>query len=193
MTWINDWERYANAYPQTEEGIAEEPSQGQRAETIVRRCVGDVADVGGGDGLIAAMIQDAGHEVTVYDISRIRVDRAKARGLKAHIEDARHLPLADQSIDTVVLGEILEHVDNPGEVFAEACRVARERVVISLPLNGWADRTHQWRISLDKCDGETGDPTKSEQIVLTFQRGICWPIGYEAHDQDWHRQFVEGR
>jgi ubiquinone/menaquinone biosynthesis C-methylase UbiE len=102
------------------------------------------------------------------------------------------LPLEDQSVDTVVLAEILEHVDNPGEILAEACRVAGERVVVSLPLNGWSDRTHQWRISLDYCRGETGDPTKSEQIVLTFQRGTCWPLGYEAFDEDWHRQFVEG-
>jgi hypothetical protein len=50
------------------------------------------------------------------------------------IADARHLPFADNSWDTVILGDILEHCDDQvaAEIFTEARRVGR-RIVITWP------------------------------------------------------------
>lgn len=47
--------------------------------------------------------------------------------------DEELLPLADRSFDTVVCCDVLEHLSRCHEVFDELCRVARDRVVISLP------------------------------------------------------------
>ncbi len=51
------------------------------------------------------------------------------------VADARALPFPDNSFDTVVLGEVLEHLDKDGarQAVAEARRVARERVVATIP------------------------------------------------------------
>lgn len=47
--------------------------------------------------------------------------------------DAANLPFTDGSYDTVVLGEILEHVARPARVLSEAVRVARQKVLVTVP------------------------------------------------------------
>jgi ubiquinone/menaquinone biosynthesis C-methylase UbiE len=165
-----------------------EPVQQARVEVVASRCRGTVLDVGGGDGYPTGHYPDA-HMV---DISPTRVQRAREAGVNADVGDAEALGFPDGAFDTVVLGEILEHLANPGRALAEAFRVSRGRVIVTLPLYGWADPTHQWRISLDTCIDETQravDPTKGAQIVLTFQRGRCWPPDYHETDPSWGDQF----
>lgn len=186
------WDAYARVNPLGEDSYRAEPVQQARVETIARRAVGRTLDVGGGEGYGTAMVPDA----TCVDISPLRATRARDRGVEAEVADACALPHPDGSVDTVILGEILEHLDNPGAALTEACRVAKERVIVSLPLNGWVDPTHQWRISLDHLVDEhqrADDATRGEQIVLTFQRGVCWPDTYYETNPAWHAQFVEGR
>lgn len=189
------WEAYARANVLNEAAYDSEPVQRVRAHTITRRVVGTVLDVGGGDGVIANMIRKAGHWVKVLDISPTRVLRCWAEyQLPAESADATDLPYPDLSWDTVVLGEIVEHLENPGRALAEAFRVARNRVVVSLPLNGWADPTHEWRIRMDLCVDENQrreDPTKGAQVVLTFERGACWPADYYLTDPTWGSLFED--
>ncbi|GAI93516.1 unnamed protein product [marine sediment metagenome] len=47
--------------------------------------------------------------------------------------DAHHLPFNDNSFDSVVLGELLEHVTNPLQVLKEATRVSRKKVIFTVP------------------------------------------------------------
>jgi ubiquinone/menaquinone biosynthesis C-methylase UbiE len=187
------WDQYANAQPISMASLAHEPVQLMRLRRIARRCVGTVLDVGAADGYGAWLISVNGHDVTVVDISATRVERAEEEfGLSGHVADACALPFDDGSFDTVILGEILEHLENPGLAIGEAVRVARERVIISLPLRGWEDPTHQWRVSLDTVfdpQQRVDEPTKGEQIVLTLQRGECWPEGYWRDDEKWSEQF----
>lgn len=51
--------------------------------------------------------------------------------------DANDLPFKDQEFDTAVLGEILEHMDDPVHTLVEAQRVAK-MVIFSVP------NEHQW-------------------------------------------------
>lgn len=183
------WNAYARVNPLGDDAYAAEPVQDRRASTVADRVVGTVLDVGGGDGYVARRIRERGHWVKVIDISTIRVLRCWSdHRIPAESGDATDLKYPDGSYDTVVLGEVLEHLDNPGKALAEACRVARKRVVVSLPLNGWADPTHEWRIRLDTVSDpaqHAEDPTKGEQIVLTFDRGTCWPPDYFTTDPSW--------
>lgn len=55
--------------------------------------------------------------------------------------DAQHLPFEDKEYDFAVLGEILEHVDDPKQVLMEAQRVAR-CLVFSVP------NEYEWHPSL---------------------------------------------
>ena len=188
-----DWDGYAAAVPHSDAFFDAEPVQLARAEAIARRATGTVLDVGSAEGHVAEMMDGP---VTLVDISPVRVQKARTAGRNAQVGDATSLDFEDDSFDTVVLGEILEHLDDPGQALAEAFRVAKDRVVISLPLNGWEDISHQWRISFDECldlDQMGREPTKGHQIVLTFQRGACWPPRYWKDDESWKQQFEEGR
>jgi ubiquinone/menaquinone biosynthesis C-methylase UbiE len=181
------WDAYARRCPHDDQHAMRGPMQRDRVRTIVNRCVGTVLDVGGGDGYVAAKVRERGYFVKVLDISPIRVLRCwNEYRIPAESGDACDIKYPDASWDTVILGETLEHLENPGVALAEACRVARKRVVVSLPLNGWCDPTHEWRIRLDTVtDPDEPDPTKREQIVLTLERGKCWPEDYWQRDPAW--------
>ena len=47
--------------------------------------------------------------------------------------EAEHLPFKDKSFDIVSQGELLEHVPDPQRVLKEAVRVARKKVIITVP------------------------------------------------------------
>jgi len=53
--------------------------------------------------------------------------------IRAFAED---IPVEDNSFDTVVLGDILEHVKDPNIVLQEAKRITKDRIVITVP-NEW--------------------------------------------------------
>lgn len=189
---MRDWDAYARVNPLDSAAYQVEPVQHARAQVIADRVSGTVLDVGAGDGYVADLIRENGHWVKTVDISPIRVDRCRGQHLPAVRADACDLPFEDGAYETVVLGELLEHLDNPGDALSEACRVARKRVVVSLPLNGWADPTHEWRVRLDLVRDDAQhlkDPTKGEQIVLTFERGVCWPKDYFRSDPSWAELF----
>jgi len=48
--------------------------------------------------------------------------------------DAHNLPFQDNKFDTIVLGDILEHVNNPYMVLKECTRVSKHKIIITLPL-----------------------------------------------------------
>lgn len=56
--------------------------------------------------------------------------------------EAEPLPFADGSFDCVLCLDVLEHLDNPHQVFDELCRVSRRYVVVSLP-NTWVSLYRQ--------------------------------------------------
>jgi SAM-dependent methyltransferase len=191
-----DWDTYAQTHRHNDESYLGEPVQRVRAETIVRRVYGKVLDVGGGDGYIAGLMRDAGCDVTVLDISTRRLRRARHAGFDTDEGDAERLPYPDDAFDCVVLGEVLEHLDRPGVALAEAFRVSRDRVVASFPLFGWEDPTHRWRIAVDMVTDDeqiAREPTKGRQVVMTWEPGPCWPVGYAFTDDRWARMFLEGR
>lgn len=59
---------------------------------------------------------------------------------------AENIPLPDKYVDTVVLGDILEHVKDPNIVLQEAKRLTRDRIIITVP-NEWKWKKNDPRIS----------------------------------------------
>lgn len=90
-----------------------------------------VLDVGAGDGLITSMLGAKG-----IDNEPSAVECAKEKGVDVELGDAYNLPFKDNSFDAVFLGDVIEHVDNPEKVIAEAYRVARKKVLITTPPRG---------------------------------------------------------
>lgn len=189
------WDEYAEVQPIGELSYRAEPTQWARVLKVLDRCVGSVLDVGAGDGWVAAELVERGHDVLALEASQTRVDRMVALGVTARLADSLG-GIQDGSWDTVLLGEVLEHLEDPGVLLADAFRIARERVVISVPLLGWCDPTHLWRVSLDHFSTpnprDDGRPGSSEQIIVTLQRGDCWPLSYWKSDVKWSAQFEQG-
>ncbi len=70
-----------------------------------------VLDVGGGPGRYALELQEAGYVVDLIDALESHVAQARAAGVKtASVGDARHLELADASVDVVLLLGPLYHL-----------------------------------------------------------------------------------
>lgn len=95
---------------------------------------GTVLDIGCGDGLLLSYLGKKHIVATGIDISPEAVVRCRAAGLTAleHSLDTK-LPFADESFDTVVLLDVLEHLYDPLAVLVEARRVARNRIIVSVP------------------------------------------------------------
>ena len=54
-------------------------------------------------------------------------------GVRADRYDGERLPLADGAVDTVIMVEVLEHLDAPGDLLDEAARVAGRNVLVTTP------------------------------------------------------------
>jgi SAM-dependent methyltransferase len=89
--------------------------------------VGVAVDVACGTGRHAAYLARLGHAVSGFDTSpeMLAVARRKVPEVSFTEADARSMPLADSSVDTVVCALALAHVEDLGPVFAEFARVLR--------------------------------------------------------------------
>ncbi|WLP90093.1 class I SAM-dependent methyltransferase [Gordonia sp. NB41Y] len=95
---------------------------------ILDRCAGrQLLEAGSGEGYGAAMLADAGAQVTCVDYDESAVAHTRRRYPQVTIQQGNlvDLPLADASVDTVVNFQVIEHLwDQPGFI-AECARVLR--------------------------------------------------------------------
>lgn len=98
-------------------------------------------DVGSGRGAFLWPLLDTFPELTVHCID-VREDRVLdinavhtggIERVSASVEDATQMSFADNSFDGVTMLEVLEHMPEPGRAIAEAVRVARTFVAVSVP------------------------------------------------------------
>jgi SAM-dependent methyltransferase len=96
-------------------------------------------DVGCGDGAVLAELSRRGfaREYAGFDLSEPAVEALRARRLpdlrRAEVFDGSRLPVEDAEFDLALLSHVLEHVEDPGALLAEAARAATS-VVIEVPL-----------------------------------------------------------
>jgi glycosyltransferase involved in cell wall biosynthesis len=93
----------------------------KRFELIAKQLFGLVLDIGSGPNALTNFYPN----VITVDYS----SSAKPNVLAS----ATELPFADKSCDCVVLAELLEHLENPFPVLQEARRVARKKIVVTVP------------------------------------------------------------
>lgn len=86
------------------------------------RPVERVLDVGGGTGRVARSLRE---EVIVVDASRGMLRRAREHALPAVRAAAERLPVADRSVDAVLIVDALHHFEDQRAALAEAARVLR--------------------------------------------------------------------
>jgi len=96
----------------------------------------DTLDMGSGEGeLSAALARD--HRVEGFDHSISAVRQARKLVPQAHfiVADAHDPPYDDEQFDSVVLGNLFEHVESPCQLLRAARRLLRPggRLVMSTP------------------------------------------------------------
>ena len=82
-------------------------------------------DLACGGGLLAPHLAGKGHRHVGLDLSPTALPLARRHGVVPVRGDVLRLPFADEVADVVVAGEVLEHVAEPLQLLAEACRVLR--------------------------------------------------------------------
>lgn len=93
-----------------------------RYTRVAQYCMGDVLDVGCGRQILRSCLAPG----TTY----LGIDLEEPRALRA---SALALPVLPRSFDTVVLCEVLEHLEAPGKALREAAAASRQRIVITVP------------------------------------------------------------
>ncbi len=111
--------------------------------------LGDVLDVGSGDGAAAGYLAPYCRSLTCIDTSERMIAAAKQRlrrhaNVKARVADAHELPFPASSFDSVVVFHTLAYAERPQRVLEECARVLRPSgrlVVLSLDQHEQRDIT----------------------------------------------------
>lgn len=135
----------------------------ERYAFVAGHIVGSVLDLGCGLGHIADMISDAdylGVDFSEFCIEYARgnIKNPNARFVQADLCTLRYLSsIVGEQFDTVLLLEVLEHLDKPKAAADLALRLARRRVVVTVPRD-MPGRAHVWptwgRADLEELLGE---------------------------------------
>ena len=92
-----------------------------------------ILDLGCATGDYSNNLKSIGYECTGVDINPKYVEKTRGKGIDAYVMKGDDLNFSDNSFDTVLLFEVLEHVDNPHNVLKEAKRVAKKNILITVP------------------------------------------------------------
>ena len=133
-----------------------------------------VLECGCNEGFVSRAMEEDGAEsvlATDYDIEYV-MKANRIFGVKTQRCNVLELPFADKEFDVVVAGELLEHVVNPILALKELFRVARERIVISIPVGEYwlGELTHQWELSGFFINHDNLQVYRADKDVLI----LCW-------------------
>ncbi|MDP9001941.1 MAG: metalloregulator ArsR/SmtB family transcription factor [Myxococcota bacterium] len=145
----------ASGWPDAAAGEMERHwSPGRTWESLSRALVGlirlgDVIDIGAGDGTVAQLISPRARTWTCLDrsermLSAARSRLARAKNARFVIGDAQELPLDDGAFDTALLLHVLTQVQSPGLACSEVARVLRPGgalVAVTLDAHDHAETT----------------------------------------------------
>ena len=103
----------------------------KKLELLDRWATGQTAlDVGCGHGGYGHYLANRGFAVTAIDKEDRLEDKDAIRFLSAQVPP---IPVESNSCDTLILFDVLEHVATEDELLAEARRVTRQRLILSVP------------------------------------------------------------
>lgn len=130
MEHTNDWDDYAELYPQIDNEL-DVPVLLRTALSLVEGT--RFIDLGCGEGglldVVRAEVGD-GWNLTGFEISSTRGDRARARGHYVLVSEDGRVPLPDGSADVVASTHVVEHVPDDVGYVREMARLARPGGVV---------------------------------------------------------------
>jgi len=95
----------------------------------------EILDLGCATGNYCRHLASLGYTVKGADINAEYVATARERGVDA-VLIGTEVPFPDRSFDTVLVYEVLEHLDDPDSVIREAKRLSRHNVLFTTPNSG---------------------------------------------------------
>lgn len=155
------------------------PVMRKRIETIIELVAPEgkeIIEVGCNEGFVSkALLENGAKRVVPVDYDPAMVDKSREMfGIETIQGNINELPFADQSFDVALGCEILEHIYNPLKGASELFRVAREKVVITVPVGEYwlGEKTHQWELNgrFIKHDGAEIYYADKDILVLCFTR-----------------------
>ncbi len=102
----------------------------ERLEAVIKFAGHSILDVGCGSGAYVLKLAEQ------YQIFGVDYQRFPSWDEKPHlfsISDAAQLNLEDNSVDTILSFETLEHLQNPEQALKEYYRVCRKNIIITVP------------------------------------------------------------
>lgn len=85
-----------------------------------------IADIGGGTGHLASQLSKQAKEVYVIDESPAMLANVeKCSNIKTICSDAFDTKLADNSVDVIVLSDVLHHIKEDDKLMLEVCRILK--------------------------------------------------------------------
>ena len=106
-----------------------------KAEIVYKFSGESVLDVGCNNGKLVNYLDSIGKKVAGIDIDEKLISEAKNkfRGLEFKTASAESLPYGDNSFDTCVAWNVLEHLENDEKGLRELLRVSEHNVIITIP------------------------------------------------------------
>jgi 2-polyprenyl-3-methyl-5-hydroxy-6-metoxy-1,4-benzoquinol methylase len=106
---------------------------GELLDYVVQNSGPRVLDIGCGVGPYVAALNQRGFQAEGIELDPECIRQAQALGRPVRRMDATKLTYADNSFDTCILIEVVEHLDAYEKALREAGRVARRNLLISVP------------------------------------------------------------
>ncbi len=92
-----------------------------------------ILDIGCSIGDYSQKLNNLGFNSVGVDYNPEYIEKARTKGVDAYVMDAYHLDFKNGSFDTVLMFEILEHLEKPKLALQEAKRVAKKNILITTP------------------------------------------------------------
>jgi 2-polyprenyl-3-methyl-5-hydroxy-6-metoxy-1,4-benzoquinol methylase len=105
----------------------------QKMLDLVQKHAGKrVLDIGCGHGVNCSELNKRGFQCIGIEINEQYVQEAQ-KYIEAYHMQAEKLVFPDKSFDTVIMLEVLEHLENPHAALEEVVRVTRKNLILSVP------------------------------------------------------------
>lgn len=151
---------------------------------------GRVLDVGAGSGCLAVPLAQDGHDMVAVELGAPHLERLRDyaidRGLAIAVVqgDARRLPFADGSFDTVIVASVVHLAEKPGPILREAERVTRVggRLLIAGP---WQRHPKSNRLIKTVLRGGRPPTTRTYPVDESVLRRYLAASRRTASKRDW--------
>ncbi|MDP2666547.1 MAG: methyltransferase domain-containing protein [Candidatus Diapherotrites archaeon] len=161
-----------------------------RIDTLLASLSGKVLDIGGSAGTLHDELKKRfpDSQIVSLDIELIHVRTNQVLG------DGQRMPFEDRSFNSILAGEVIEHVANPKAFIDECWRVLEHNGVLALSTpnqKSWLNRiTHSYEMPLHLS---LFDPVSIrgllEQGGFTIQKMVFFPYTEESSDGATHKWF----